>query len=361
MPIGGVKYGRSVGRAGADGTLAAARTFAVAPVDALRTAAPAQSHAGLARVALYDFDSQLNERISGAQQALQFLDRLGAELRALRDGLSAHLGHSRGEVVGAPMGGAAGTGAIDAQIQRVNAHWLQRRSVTAGTLNSRLEYSAAGDARQNFSVHGLDFESLRANPTVEVLNFSVGGRGHRAGSSMTVEPSLSNAVLVHRFDRALAPSGVRAAQNAQGVLTFSVAEPAWPTVRDTLTVMGEGRRFSTGQFNRVLVLPEAPALRPEEWSSGDIAALRSARQEVFRAQGVVRQAREIVARGLAAAGAYLESEISASGSMAVAEAVWCAGFTETFAAAATRPDYLAPASFTPALMGISRQRVLTVL
>ncbi len=132
---------------------------------------------------------------------------------------------------------------------------------------------------------------------------------------------------------------MRAAQNAQGVLTFSVPEPAWPTVRDTLTVMGEGRRFSTGRFNRVRVLPETPALRPEEWSGADIAALRSARQEVFRAQGLVRQAREIVARGLAAAGAYLESEVSASDARAVAESVWCAGFAETFAAAATRPEY----------------------
>ncbi len=53
--------------------------------------------------------------------------------------------------------------------------------------------------------------------------------------------------------------------------------------------------------------------------------------------------------------------MSASGPMAVVEAVWCAGFAETFAAAATRPEYLAPASFAPAIMGISRQRVMTVL
>jgi hypothetical protein len=303
-----------------------------------------------------NFDSHLNERISGAQLALEFLDRLGAQLQTVRAGISRHLAQVRGAAK--PSAGAADPDGVDALIQEVNACWSQRQVVTAGTLNCRLEYSPSGEARQNFTARGLEFGSLRANRSTEILNFSVGGRGHRSGSSVTVEPGLSNAAFVQRFDRALAPSGVRAAQSAAGALTFSVPEAAWLGVRDTFTIMGEGRRFSTGRFNRVHITPEASILQPEEWGSVDTAALRATRQEAFKAQGVVRQAREIVARGLADAGAYLGAEVAASGT---AEALWCAEFIAAFAGSAGRPDFQSVASFAPALTGLNRHRAMTVL
>lgn len=360
MAIAGTKSARTIGGRGAAGAPVTARALALVPLDAPRQDPPAQRHVETARFAFSGFDSQLNDRISGAQQALQFLDRLGAQLQALRSGISQHLVRTQGGLTAAATM-AVDSSAIDAQIQQVNACWLERQSVTAGTLNCRLEYGAPGEARQNFAVRGLDFDSLRANRSFEILHFAIGDKGHRAGSSVAIESGLSNAAFVNRFDRALAPSGVRAAQSAHGALTFSVLEPAWSTVRDTFSIMGEGHRFSTGRFNRVRVVPEAPVLQPQEWSSAGIAGLRSTRQEVFKAQGAVRQARQIVARGLTDAGAHLEAEIAATGARAAAEALWCAEFTETFVEAASRPDYLALASFGPALMGISRQRVITVL
>jgi hypothetical protein len=348
MSLTRVTHGRPMGHAGAASTLAATRfaavrTLAPAPIETARIEAAMPKPADAGRQHQSNFDSQLNESISGAQLALQFLDRLGGELSSLRDGI-------RGQH----------PAAVDEQMQRVTACWLERPSATAGTLNSRLEYGAVGAARQHFTVRGLDFDSLRASHA-EILNFCIGGRGHGAGSSVTVGPDLSNAALVHRFDRALAPCGIRAARSTEGDLTFSVRETAWTTIRDTFTVMGEGRRFSTGRFNRVRIMPLAAALQPENWSSSDAAGLRSIRAEVFRTQGLVRQVRQIVAQELARAGAYLQAEVEAKGDQAASAAGWFTEFTAAFVASAARKDYLASASFTPVLSGIDRQRVMTVL
>jgi hypothetical protein len=361
MSIARLKSGRSVKSQTAAAAPGAARSSALVPVDALPNAALAQGHVDFARHRIDDFDSLLHDRISGAQQALEFLDRLGAELQALRDSISRRLAQTRSgaAIADSSADTTVDSSALDAQIQRLNACWLERPVATAGTLSGGLEYSASGEAPLTFVVRGLDLESLRAKESAEILNFSVGGKGQRPGASVAIEPGLSNAVLVHRFDRALAPSGIRATQDAQGVLTFSVPESAWPTVRDTLAVMGEGHRFSTGRFNRVRSIAAAPVLRSEEWRCGDVAGLRSTRQEVFKAQGVVRQARQVVARGLGEAGARLGAQAAARARQA--EAVWCAEFTGTVAVAAERSDYLALASFAPALMGIDRQRVMTVL
>jgi len=75
----------------------------------------------------------------------------------------------------------------------------------------------------------------------------------------------------------------------------------------------------------------------------------------------VRQARRIVARELASAGAHLQAEIEAEGDQAASATGWFAEFTAAFVVSAGRPDYLASASFTPVLSGIDRQRVMTVL
>jgi hypothetical protein len=355
MPVNRITHVRAIGQTGAAGTPAPAkfapvRTLAPAPVEAPRTDAATRRPTDAGRDSSVGWE--LNESISGAQLAMQFLDRLGGELSSLRDGISRYLRQ--------PEPRAPHPAAIGEQMQRVTACWLERQSASAGTLNSHLEYGPMGAARQHFTVRGLDFDLLRAG-RAEILNFSIGGRGHGAGSSVSVGPDLSNAVLVHRFDRALAPCGIRAAHSAEGALTFSVLETAWPSIRDTFTVLGEGRRFSTGRFNRVRIAPLAPLIQPEEWSSGDIAALRSMRAEVFKAQGLVRQARQVVARELAGAAAYLQAEVEAKGDQAASAAGWFVEFTASFVASAGRADYLASASFTPALSAIDRQRVLTVL
>ncbi|MGO8856073.1 MAG: hypothetical protein ACLQO1_10235 [Steroidobacteraceae bacterium] len=362
MSIAPLKSRRSIERSATGHGLTVVGTSLPAPVDAPSEVLWTPSTVSFSRRALSAVDPGLNERISGAQQAIEFLDGLAAQLAELRGHLSMQLAQAKS---GGSNAGAADTPmeptVLDTQIQRFNEFWLGRTAATAGTLDSQLGFSAPGEARQRFTMRGLNMDSLRAHGSPETLYFSVGGKGQPAASSVAIEPALSNAALVHRFDRALAPSGIRARQDAQGVLSFSVLESAWPNVRDTLAVMGEGRRFSTGRFNQLRLVAEAPVLRPEEWGTTDIAALRQTRQDVFKAQGVVRQARLVVAQALADAGDQLEGQGAPTGPAASEAAAWCTEFTKIFEGAAGRSDYLAMSSITSALMGISRQCVMTVL
>lgn len=306
-----------------------------------------------------EFDSLFTDRVSGAQLALSYLDLLGAGLQSLRASIGRHLARHGTRTLGESAKSGESLDAIDSHIQHLSALWQHRLSATAGTLNGALDYSPAGDARQKFTVRGLDFESLFANQATEILNFSIGAGGHRAGSSVTIDPSLPKAAIVHRLDRALAPSGVRAMQGSDGTLGFNVLESQWPSVRDTFTVMGEGRRFSTGRFNRVRIAAEAPVLVTHDWSSSNVEGLRLLREDTFKAQGAVRQAWQLIARSHAEVGTRLE--VLGQAGLHAAEATWCAGFIERFAVAAGGAGYLAQASLAPTLTRVDRQRVLTVL
>lgn len=357
MPIGSVSSGQPARRRAAAGGVA--RPSAHPPLAVMSDAPQTHTQAvGIGALSSRDtsaLDPALNQQIAGAQQALEFLDQLGTQLQSLRGELSRRLAptyDTHGNPV-ASTSAAADTATLDAKIQTFDESLQRLSAATGGTLDCQLGYSACGDSRQRFTVRGLEMSSLRANASSETLNFSVGGQGHATASSVTIEPGLSNAALVHRFDRALARSGVRATVDAQGELDFSVKQADWPNVREAIAVQGEGRRFPTGQFNQVRTVPATPALRPNEWSTQDLAALRNTRQEVFKAQGMVRQARLVVSQALAETGSRLAKP--------AVDAVWSSEFTQGFAALAKRSDYLALSAMTPALMGISRERVMTLL
>jgi hypothetical protein len=362
MSIAALKSRRSLERSGAGSALVVAGAGAPVFVEAPSELIWAPGEVRSTYCSLSAFDPQLNATISGAQQALEFLDGLAALLDELRSGLQPLLSRTPPD---SAMQGAvevAGARSVDELIQRCNEFWLTRAAATGGTLDGQLAFRPSGDSRQKFMIRGLsDIQTLRAKGPPETLYFSVGSRGHRAASCVAIDPKSSNATLVHRFDRALAPSGVRAMEHVAGTMLFSVAETAWPEIQGTLAVMGEGRRFSTGRFNPVRVVAETPVMSPEGWSSADTTGLRQTRQEVFRAQGLVRQARRLVAQALAAADPQPVGPGSAGRLDAGAERQWCREFTAIFEATADRSDYLALSALGPALTGITRQRAITVL
>jgi hypothetical protein len=323
--------------------------------DALPVDLPEAAFGALSSGAGLAFDPALGQEIAGAQQALEFLDELASQLKDLRDELKLRLPSARdaGGLRATWNAAAADPAALDTKIRQFQESLHRRSSATAGTLDRQLGYHPAGDARLSFTVRGLDLTSLRGNGSSETLNFSVGGQGHAAASSAVIEPGISDAALAHRIDRALAPCGVRAALNADGELTVSTQESDWPGVRDTIAIKGEGRRFPTGQFSPVRAVAVSPILRPQEWGTTDIAALRNTRQEVFKAQGLVRQASQVVSQQLEAAGSRIATN--------PADGAWSAQFTQGFAAAALRSDYSTTSLLAPALMHISRERVTSLL
>ena len=356
MPIGLIKSGLPPGRRAASGGISHSNLLAAPTVssDVLPVAAPDASFSAHSGDAMAVFDPALHQEVAGTQQALEFLDQLGSQLEGLRDELKGHLTPTRDPGGQRLMNAStADRSALDTKIRQFQESLQRQSAATAGTLDGQLGYHAAGDARQTFTVRGLDLNALRSNGSSETLNFSVGGQGHAAASAVVIEPGLPDAALVHRFDRALAPSGVRAALDAQGELTFSARESEWSNVRDTIAVKGEGRRFPTGQFSPVRAVAMNPVLRPQEWGTTDLAALRNTRQEVFKAQGLVRQARLVVSQKLAEAG----SRIGAT----ALDGIWSAAFTQNFTAAALRSDYVALSSLSTALRHISRDRVTSLL
>lgn len=301
-------------------------------------------------------DLQLNRRVSGAQQALAFLDQAATQLHELRVALGSHLSkrESARSVDGVHGGVDSATAALEGKLRRFGELWRERASATAGTLDARLNFEPSGRAQQRFTVRGLEMASLRVgNP--ETLTLAVGSNGQREATAVTIVPGLPDAAIARRFDQALAPFGIRAARDDRGELVFSVREPAWPVVRDSLAIKGEGIRFPTGQFSRVRTVAEESVIRPQEWSAKDVAALRITQQQVLDAEERVHRARNAVSRSLAEVSEQLGARVTED------DARWSAEFVRTFEATVGRGDYPALSAILPALSGISRQRVTALL
>jgi hypothetical protein len=325
-------------------------------------AAAASGHAPAPlRRGLGNWNPQLHQDLSNAQQAQDFLDRTAAQLQGIKAELSAKLAGLQSQ-----------DSQLQAQLQQLAATWHGRHSASGGSLDPQLRFSTPAVATQRFSVRGLDLQTLTSG-SGETLAFSVGGTGQGL-MSVSIPPGLSPDEVVRRFDHALAPAGIRVASDDSGALIFSVSEGAWPAVRDTLSVKGDGIRFPTGQLTRVKTDAEPAAVQPEAWQkaingpaaapsadpptddrSADAAALRRALQQIVQSLDRVRQARVVVARALAEAAGKIDQARPREGP-ADAKAL-----AANFQSVAGQQDYASFSSVSSALVGISRSRVISLL
>ncbi|HVZ31190.1 MAG TPA: hypothetical protein VG963_02120 [Polyangiaceae bacterium] len=332
------------------------RVSGAADAEPARVAPSAPRHTVLTRGLrgrVGSFDPGLNARLSGAQQALDYLDQLGSELSALRAAI-------RDRLAPGAAADAANRELLDLRVRRFGELWSRRPVASAGTLDAALQFHADGAARQTFRVRGLDLSSLRSgNP--EIISFAVGAAPTLGVASVAIEPGLSGEAIVRRLDHALAGIGIRASASGEGELRLSVPDSDWPRVRDTLSVRGEGQRFPTGRFSHVRAIADEPAIRPQEWQTHDTATLRATREKVFVAEGVVRQARKVVAQDLAAAGNALESASSKMDARAREALTLSEQIGVALSTAANGADYGALAAALPAVSGISREKVSTLL
>lgn len=302
------------------------------------------------RGGLRSLDTQLNQRIAASQRTIEFLERADAQLQSLRTTLAAHV--------------AAGVGAPDSeiiaelsrQILRFDAFWRERAVATGGALDSQLDQVEPGAARLRFTVRGLTLDAL-ANGEPETLYLAVGGRTQQA-VAVAVEPGLDATEIARRFDRALAPRGVRVNRDQRGELVFSVREADWTNARDILAIKGDGRRFPTGQFAAVRIAPEEPLVRPEQWTVDSPMARRTTLQRIVTAQEAVRHARRLAIEALDEEGRNLQTttaEVREQGG------AWCASFVRTFEATAGRGDFRSLSALSSAVLGIHRDRVTALL
>lgn len=339
MQLTVVDSGRQVTQRGAIEGVALTRTEYPAPVARIEPIAPIQSRGGLT-----SYQGQLNRQVAGAQQAMQFLTEADARLRSLRKELN--------------------SGDAPAAIEKFNQFWQQRSAVTAGTLDGNLKFSADAQAKQEFAVRGLSFETLQ-NGDTETLSFAV-GRWSRQSSSITVDPNQSQSAIVGTLDRALAPMGVRATRDSKGELAFSVSEASWPQVRDSLAIRGGGRRFPTGQFNHVRVVVPEQAIQPSQWSGTDVTSTRRTLQEIAQAQQLIRKSHGAVRSVLEEAARHINGRDAADvDDRSVADARdigarW-QDFAEEYADTLGRGDDAAIAAASPAVASISKRTVSALL
>ncbi|CAM3033185.1 hypothetical protein ACWYXK_15000 [Janthinobacterium lividum] len=317
---------------------------------AVKSSASARSEAPAARSStaslqrgLSNWDHQLQGEISNAQQTLDYLERSSSQLQALKSELAAKLAARQGR-----------EGQVEARVRQFSNTWRQRASASGGTLDAQLGYTSPQAAQQNFSIRGLTMASLQEGPQ-EVLAFSVGGAS-QALRSVNIEPGLSENEIVSRFDRALMPSGIGVKLGENGELVFSTSEAAWASVRDSLSVRGSGIRYPTGQMSRVRTDAEPAAIAPEEWSTGDVEALRATLQQVVQALAQLQAARSSVSLALA----------QATGRVARAQPVQQVNVSmdtlaENFTEKASQPGYESLLAISSALVGISRERVVALL
>lgn len=328
-------------------TTATGQSSGIAPQRALPQPAgrPALSGALAAAFAmpgagLSSLDTGFNLQASALQQAQAFIGKAQDLLTSLKTGLGDAL-----------AGQQAADARVQGQLQRFSAFWETRPMATAGSIDGQLQLRDAGEAQQNFRLRGLDAPGFEVSDT-EKLQFSVGGR---LSSTVVLEPGLPVAVTARRLDLALAPLGIRVAADAKGVLQFGAAEGAWPALRDSLMIKGEGRRFPTGQFNRVRIDATPERIQPSAWQIDSPTALRQTLREVVVAGQQLDDAKRATDSALVRLGTSVSSGADAEQAQRARN---LATHLETQAQTAS---FSTLAGMLPASRGLTRERVTALL
>jgi hypothetical protein len=276
------------------------------------------------------WDTRLQGDVARAQQALDYLQRVAAQLEALKADLSAKI-----------SGRADPARQIEARSQQL-ATVLEARRKQAGGVDAQLGFSEGQPAMTRFRIRGFDVAALQSAGQ-QTYAFSVGNAGGPQLSA-TIEPGMTPEEIAARLDRTLSPVKVRVSLDRQQQLVFGAPESEWTGIRDAIAISGRGR---------VDVVEEPSGLAPEQWDIGNPDALRQSLREVVQALARVRRSQE-------AASAALSAAMARTGHADVPEAE-LAVVTGDFAATAAGHDYQSLLAITSALVGVSRERVQALL
>lgn len=315
--------------------------------------APLRSNAGAAAIG-----SALQDGVARAQQALDYLERVAGQLENLKGEISAKLSAgSRAGQRNAKAGAQATTQSssqgssaqqLEAQVRQLSAALAARKSSAGGSVDANLDFTSA-PSTQRFRIRALDLDTLQQNAP-QTLAFSVGGvGGPQMAATVTADQTQDEAARA--IDRALAPLGVRAGVDSQG-LVFSTAETNWPAVKDSIAVSGRGR---------VATEEVAPALAPQQWgidsgtttTAGNADALRQSLREVVQALARVRSSQDAASTALSAASDQVTAASTPPPDVNLA--------ADEFASAAANTNYDSLLALSSALVGVSRERVLALL
>lgn len=294
------------------------------------SAAPLRANGGAARIA-----SGLQDQVAGAQQALDYLERVASQLEALKGELTAKLAGTRN---GSRL-------QLEVHARQLAQTLAERKKTGGGSVDTNLNYSTR-PATQRFRIRGLDIDSLKKSAP-QTISFSVGSAG---GPQMAVniEPDQSSQQIARALDRALAPMGVRASLDENGELVFTTPESNWSAVKDSIAVSGRGR-VTTDEV--------AASLAPQQWNvgaeTGNADALRQSLREVVQALERVHRSQAAASAALQAASVQVSDAAPPPPDLAIA--------ADDFGKVAAATDYESLIALTSALVGVSRDRVLALL
>jgi hypothetical protein len=284
------------------------------------------------------------DQVARAQQALDYLDRVAAQLEAVKGDLTSKLAGMRS---GARQQLDNQNSQLSARVRQLSQTLALRRKSAGGGVDANLNFNGK-PASQRFRIRGLDLAALRQRAP-QSLAFSVGANGGPQLSA-NIEADQTDAQLAAAIDRAMAPMGVRAGLDGQGALVFSTTEEKWPAVKDGIAISGLGR---------VATEEVAADLAPQQWNVGGGSGaagsdeLRQNLREVVQALERVRRSRDAASSALSAATIETAQVSIPAPEVEVA--------AQAFASTASNPDYESLLSLTSALVGVSRERVLALL
>ncbi len=291
----------------------------------------------------YRYTAELNDKLTRFQQADAYVEVLAGQLENLKADLSQQLTQRR-----------VNPEAVAESVAGVAREWQQRSRKSGGSIDDQLTLATRSGARQAFRIRGLDMATLAASGG-ETLTFFTGMSG-MPPLPVTIPAGADAREILARFNQSLSRAGIQASQDEEGRLSFDIAEEGFAALQDQLSLRGSGNVFPAGQPNRVRLDADRPALEPARWEVADHAAIRRTLREVIDALDRVTQVRQSIRRALAQTDAAIAQLARPD------EDVWAKGFATDFAGALNQQDnYSALASVVPALMGISRYRVVSLL
>lgn len=283
----------------------------------------------------------LQQRVAAAQQGLDYVEGLQQRLETVQRGLSTAMNGGDAEGLRQPL-------------RDLDQAWQQRETAAGGMLDGRLRLVEPGQARKLFTVRGLDLAAL-AEAGAETLKLSLPGQARAL--SFALDPSRGTASAIAELNRLLQPAGVRAAM-AGSELMFSVAETAWPALRDGLRISGNGLRFPSGQAMPARLEVAGEALQSAQWRLDDPAALRASLAQVGRAQAALDAAES----GLCARLTGLDGAASSTPADQGELQAFVEAFAQRHGADAQEPlGYEEAAGLMPAVKGLQRERVQRLL
>ncbi len=283
------------------------------------------------------------QRLGELQQGLAYADRLGQALQELKSGLSRALAQPQ----------LAGRQALQAKLEAVQQVWQARVGESGGQLDARLQPVAEGELpRQLFRVRGLDVQAL-SSAGAETLRLAIPGQPRA-----TLVPLDGQGLQrgLQTLQRALAATDMRP-HSQGGELLFSVAESHWPTLRDGLSLRGDGKRFPSGQMVRALLDPQPDAIIPSGWTLDDSQAQRRSLVQVLDAQAKLDRAQQQLSVRLDGAAALTAQANTATS--AAQQADFAAGFRAEANEQVFNFERLSV--LAPALLGLHRNQVQQLL